>query len=441
MSAPASSPARHCALVAFYFPPARASGVFRARALANHLVASGWRVTVLTAEAAFFEDVLQQADRSLLEAIDPAVEVVRVPFPDARFDRRLRFHGWFRGNFPRWAERRMEKRALRRFPDPYALWIDPAVNALRARHAVAPIDVLVATGNPFSSFEVVRTASEEEGVPYVLDYRDAWTLDQFAEQEAFPPDASVWSAEEAVIDGAARIVFVNAAQREWYGQRYAASDGRMTVVENGFDPELLGDTDEVRPVGTPLRFGYIGTITRHLPWTELFDAWRKVREHPELRDAVIDLYGYVGFFSHSRGGISALLPSEDDSERVTYHGPLPKGAVGDAYRALDVLLLVTPSSRYVTCQKVYEYMAFGKPIVSINDPRADARAPLRGYPLSFEVDRLDPDMIGNALVAAAGAAREADPELGRRSLEHAAIFARDRRMAGFEKLLREVADG
>ena len=431
----------HCALVAFYFPPARASGVFRARALANHLAASGWRVTVLTTQTGFFEDVLQQADRGLLDAIDPGVEIVRVPFPDPRFDRRLRFHGWFRGNFPRWAERRMERCAQRRFPDPYALWIDPAVSALRARHEQMPIDVLVASGNPFSSFEIVREVSQRTAVPYVLDYRDAWTLDQFTETEAYPHGSPVWDAERQTIEAAARVVYVNATQKEWYAERYPSSQRRMAVIENGFDPELLGATGDVKPAGAALRFGYVGTITRHLPWSELVAGWRLVRDRPELQEAEIDLFGHLGFFSHSKDGIAALLPSDENTERVNYRGPLPKGQVGDAYRALDVLLLVTPSSRYVTCQKVYEYMAFGKPIVSINQPQTDARTPLRGYPLSFAVDDLEPEQVAEALLAAAAAARAPDADAVQASKDHAAHFTRERRMAEFETLLEEVVDG
>ena len=38
----------------FFFPPSRASGVFRGRATANHLAQAGWDVTVLTAPREFF---------------------------------------------------------------------------------------------------------------------------------------------------------------------------------------------------------------------------------------------------------------------------------------------------------------------------------------------------------------------------------------------------
>jgi hypothetical protein len=54
--------------LSFYFPPSRASGVFRARATANHLAAAGRDVTVLSAPREFFRYYLNGADDPALEA-------------------------------------------------------------------------------------------------------------------------------------------------------------------------------------------------------------------------------------------------------------------------------------------------------------------------------------------------------------------------------------
>ena len=40
--------------------------------------------------------------------------------------------------------------------------------------------------------------------------------------------------------------------------------------------------------------------------------------------------------------------------------------------------------------KVYEYMATGKPIVSVHEPESSASATLSGYPLWFPVTAMDP---------------------------------------------------
>ena len=58
--------------LAFYFPPTRGSGVFRARATANHLAEAGWDVTVHTAPREFFTDYIHSYDASLEATIHPA---------------------------------------------------------------------------------------------------------------------------------------------------------------------------------------------------------------------------------------------------------------------------------------------------------------------------------------------------------------------------------
>ena len=56
----------HIGLVAFYFPPSRASGVYRMLALANHLARSGWDVTVFTVTTDFFEHITMSSDETAI---------------------------------------------------------------------------------------------------------------------------------------------------------------------------------------------------------------------------------------------------------------------------------------------------------------------------------------------------------------------------------------
>src|SRR5688500_7199818 len=64
--------------LSFFFPPSRASGVFRAKATANHLAKTGWDVTAVTAPRAFFSQYLNGASDETLEAtVDPRIRVVR----------------------------------------------------------------------------------------------------------------------------------------------------------------------------------------------------------------------------------------------------------------------------------------------------------------------------------------------------------------------------
>jgi glycosyltransferase involved in cell wall biosynthesis len=435
------SAAPRLCFIAFYFPPTRASGVFRSRAIANHFAQAGWDVTVITPQREFFTEAIRSVDESLEAAIDPAVRVERVHFPGRPWQTDVRQFSWFRGNFPTWSDRLWNRVEQAAFPERYAPWIPRVYRHVRRLHAEAPFNLVLATGNPYSAFAAAWALGRTLRIPYVIDYRDSWTLDQFGEKPAFEPSSPVWKWERRLVEGAARTVFVNDAQRQWHAERYPSAADRMRVVENGYDPEVFGETaDELRVEDRPLRLGYIGTITQQLPLEPFFAAWRLARASAELGDAEVRFYGHLGFFPNQTRRILAALPV-GEGIGVTYEGPVPKASIADVYDELDILLMIIPSSKYVTAGKVYEYMAAGKPIVTVHEPWTGAREPLEGYPLAFTVDDLEPETLAHALTEAAKAARHVDPETVRRCKEHASRFTRAAQLAPLEAELKELVRG
>lgn len=430
--------------VAFYFPPTRASGVYRSRATANHLAAAGWDVTVLTPQREFFTDYISSFDPSLEATVRGDVQVDRVRFPGRSWEPDIRRYSWLRANVPALAKAINSKVENAIFPEHYSPWIPRVVRRIRELHRRTPVDLVLATGNPFSAFAAAWAAHRLTGVPYVVDYRDSWTLDLFKDAPAFPPDHPAWRWERRVLDRAARIVFVNDPLREWHAARYPQDAERMLVVENGYEPEILGDLPAAPPVFSdgaerPLRFGYMGTLTQHVPVGPFLDGWRLARAaDPALASASMHVFGHLGFFPASATVLRATLP-RDGEDGVRYEGSVPKAEVGRAYAGLDVLVLMLAGGRYVTSGKVYEYMAAGRPIVSVHPPDSAARGPLTGYPLWFPVRELTGEEVARVLREAADAARVADPSLAAAGRAHAARFTRDAQLAGFEQELRAVA--
>ena len=426
----------HVLIVALYFPPSRASGVFRPLAMANHLVRDGWDVTVVTVEEDFFDRVARSRDDGLLEAVDPRVEVVRAPFPMSHLDPDLRYRSRLATTFP-FVHRALVGAGQRLlFPEQYASWIPHVVTAIgRAR----PVDVVVATGNPWSAFAAARLANLRYRVPYVIDYRDSWTLDVFTGQDAFPPGHLARRWESSILHSASRVYFVNEALREWHAGRYPGVADRMRVLPNGYDPELLGDTPFRAPdPAAGLRFGFVGTVTDHHPHEAMWGGWRRAIADPALSGASAHVYGHLGFFANHRERIGALLPLREGIG-VSYDGPVAKADIGATYAGLDVILLMAADSRFVTSGKVFECMATGKPIVGVYSPRTAIAEPLEDYPLSFPAAELTPAGVADALVAAAHGARAARPADHEAALAHARAFRRDTLLAPFAEDLAVIA--
>jgi glycosyltransferase involved in cell wall biosynthesis len=425
----------HLLLVAMFFPPSRASGVYRPLAMANFFAARGWRVSVITATRDFFEDITGSIDPTLEGFIAPEIDVIRVPVPAGHLQTDVRKLGWMRANFPKLTGK-IDSARLKVFPDRYSTWIPGVLRRALGLHARRPVDLVLATGNPWSAFEVARQFGRLTRLPYVLDFRDSCTLNQFSEEDAFPPDNPAQAAEARVVTGATRTVFVNEPMRAWHAAKYPAAAERMAVLENGYDANLVASPPFHAPdTDVPLRFGSVGTITEHWPHDAAWPGWRLARAEPELAGATVRLYGHLGFFPAAAPRIRRMLP---DADGVTYAGAVAKADLSDVYGSFDVILMAIPSSRFVTAGKVYECMATGRPIVAIHSPESAASDPLRGYPLWFPVAELTAEATRDAIIAAARAARTMTEQDYQVALAHADKFRRERLLEPFEQQMRSI---
>jgi glycosyltransferase involved in cell wall biosynthesis len=420
MSAP------HVLYVAWGFPPCRGGGVYRALATANRFAALGCRVTVLTADREAFVR-FTGVDPSLEDRVDHRIDVVRVPFAWPIHETDLHRWSWFRMARPRtWAKLRTRRDHVP-FPEVgYGPWRRPLEAAAERVHAADPVDLVVATANPHVAFSAADRLYRRHGVPYVLDYRDAWLLDVFSGDRLHSPHsrAAVW--ERRLVTAATEVWFVNDPIRRWHAQLYPNQAAKMHTVANGFDPELAPAVHEREPTGLrPLVFGYIGTVSPKVPLAEFVAGWRRARELSSVvAESTARFHGYLGFYAATRADLLAII-EQAGADGVSYEGPVPKRDIGEVYDTFDVQLLILGAGRYVTSGKIFEYLATGLPVVSVHDPINAASDILRGHPLWFPVDNLEPDSVAKALIAAAEAAQTADRETRRHAREFGTRFRRD----------------
>jgi glycosyltransferase involved in cell wall biosynthesis len=416
----------HLLYVAWGFPPSRGGGVYRALATANRFAARGWRVTVLTADREIFFNYTG-ADTSLENRIDPRLHVVRVPFSWPVHETNLRKWSRFRMAMPRaWARSRARLDTLH-FPEVgYGPWRGTLERAADRIHADDQVDLVVATANPHVAFTPALRLNRRYGVPFVIDYRDAWLLDVFSGGRLHDERSRAAKWERRLVEAATEVWFVNDPIRAWHERLYPGQAAKMHTVANGFDPELAPALHEREPAGKrPLRFGYVGTMSPRVPLAEFVAGWKRACELSDVvASSTASIYGYLGFYALARADLLAIIEDTADAG-VTYEGPVAKADIGRVYDTFDVQLLVLGAGRYVTSGKVYEYLATGLPVVSVHDPDNAASSVLRGHPLWFPAGNLEPESVAKALIAAAEAAQTADRETRHRAREFGARFRRD----------------
>ncbi|HEX6916876.1 MAG TPA: glycosyl transferase [Phycicoccus sp.] len=418
--------APHALYVAWGFPPCRGGGVYRALATANALVDAGFRVTVLTATRETFLR-FTGTDDSLEEQVDPSIEVVRIPFEWPILETDVRRWSAMRAFLPRLWLRNRKRLDTKDFPEiGYGPWRRPLEEAATRIHRADPVDLVVASANPNVDFTVAAHLHRTAGVPYVMDYRDAWMLDVFDGTLVHGEDSEVARLEREYVAGAREVWFVNEPIRAWHQERYPEHADRMHVVANGYDPEFapLART-AARMDDRPLKFGYIGTVSPKVPLAQFAAGWALARSRtPPLEGAEAEIWGYLGYYATPSPALLRIVERHAD-DGVRYAGPLPKQRVREVYETFDAALLILGAGKYVTSGKVFEYTASALPIVSVHDPGNAASDVLRDYPLWFPVADLEPETVARAVEAAAVAARTATVEQRRACAHFARQYARD----------------
>ncbi|MEU8117948.1 glycosyltransferase [Spirillospora sp. NPDC049024] len=465
--------------LAFYFPPSRASGVYRPRATANRLTELGWDVTVFAAPLPFLYDTLGSVDDKLMETVDPRITLVRPDLNRFVWQTNVREYSRFRGAFPQLAQSLYTWGQKHVFPEHYASWGRDSVRRALRMHAKRRFDVVLATGNPYSSFAAAWLFHKLTRTPYIIDYRDSWTLDQFSEQPMFDDGHPAWRWERRVLRSAANSLYVNEAQRGWHAERYPFAADRMMTVLNGWDADTLPLSAAPPPAaraatgGHAPRFSFVGTVTDKQPIEELIEGFTRARAHSDMRAATLNFYGYFGFFQATDGKLrkrfaaaaEAAAAAVGDQEvgggavadeqagragdgdadgqvlapGVHHRGPVSKTALADVYQDSDVLVFLNGGGRYVTSGKIFEYMAAGRPIVSVHAPGSAAEELLRGYPLWFNPGGLAPADIAASMVAAAKAAAGLDERQAAEARAYADRFERNVTLEPLVGRLTELA--
>ena len=418
----------HVLYVAWGFPPARTGGVYRALATANALAERGFRVTVMTTDELCWEKYTG-ADPSLLAQVDSRINLLRVPFEWPVLNPNLSDYSWLRVRFPRVWNRLRQRLDRRVFPEnSYGPWRTSIEQAAVELHAHDPVDVVLSTANPNVAFTPAVLLHEKFNVPYFVDHRDAWSLDVFDGRQLFDKNSVAGKWEQRIFAGASQIWFVNEPIAIWHRQHYPEFAEKITVVSNGWDPNFLDQTlvtARKSQSSTPFTFGYLGTVSSKVPIAEFVAGWSLAHQQNELiSHAVADIRGYLGFYGTANAKFATVLSSAED-HGVIYSGPVQKGEVSQLYQNWDACLLILGAGKYVTSGKVFEYMATGKPIISIHDPQNAASDVLSGYPLWFPVQNLQPSEIEKVLVEVINQCQSISDEVRQECLNYAHQFRRD----------------
>lgn len=264
------------------------------------------------------------------------------------------------------------------------LWVRGGTKEIRGRLSAGSYEAVLATGPPFAALIAARRAGG--GVPLVVELRDLW-----AGNPAFDRGGPVLRRlERWVVAGSAAVIGVTPEASADLRERHPSAP--VEEIPNGFEPALIAMRKPPRGGTTII---HSGTLTKDRPLEPLLRVLK-----PPLR---LVLHGYV----------APEIRAEVERSGVEVEYAEPSGWEDAVRRIADADVALVTQSRgagdeTAVAAKVYEYLALGKPVLSITDGGA-TEALLRRLGADQLAARLDDRASIEAALAKIEAGELAEP--------------------------------
>lgn len=358
-------------IITYYWPPAGGSGVQRHLIFAKYLRLFGWEPIIFTVKNGEYPEL----DSSLLSEVPEGIKVLKAvtiePYALFRMLTGNRqtvganlFHGkrkksttskflfWIRSNLF--------------IPDARIFWALPSIFSLRRFLRHNSVDAIISTGPPHTTHIIARSISRSFKIPWLADFRDAWTKIDYFEKLNLSRIAKRihqrW--EQKILTSAHGIVTVSPYHA---GELQKLAGRHVSVVTNGFDEDHFPDSRVMLDEKfTILHTGMLSEARNHsIFWealSELSEANRDFREHLEIR-----------FYGTTDASVLESVPPVL-TDRTFFHDYVDHAKIPGLLRRARILYLPIHNCSVdvgFLPGKLFEYLGARRPVVSIGPATGD----------------------------------------------------------------------
>jgi glycosyltransferase involved in cell wall biosynthesis len=234
----------------------------------------------------------------------------------------------------------------------------------------ARFDFIIATAPPEGILAVAKTLSRRAGLPWVADFRDLWFHDMLLYRSALL-SRMLGPINRRLASSAGVLVTVSSGLQQRLSQ-YLHRE--VLLSYNGFFEDDFSAAPARRPPGGDrVHLVYTGRV-----YPEKRDPGPLFRAVAEIRKTTPDLANRlaVDFYGFDEPWLRALIAEHGVEDCVSLHGFVPYRESVAAQRGADMLLFLdwmALSAEGVLTGKLFEYLASGRPILSIG-ARKDSEA-------------------------------------------------------------------
>ncbi|MEM8799190.1 MAG: glycosyltransferase family 4 protein [Pseudomonadota bacterium] len=318
-------------------------------------------------------------------------------------------------------------------PDHFRGWVKPAIKAGEALLETWRADLIYVSAPPHSSVLVGGALAKTFDIPWVPEFRDAWTPNPYYDNT---PVRRFFERqmEDMLLRSTAGIVALTETWTAFYAERY----GKPTeLVMNGFDPDdfpIDGPPVPFDPISQEkLTILYAGSIYlgKRDP-TTLFAAMQKMGSVADR----IEVHFYVEW----PGNLKALAEKFGVEANVKIHAPVPYQEIVRLQQSADILLLLRwdhPGEDGVLAGKLFEYIAARRPVLSLGSTTGEAAKIINDNALGLVTRDVDETVAELTKWLAAKPAGGLVP--GPENVD-VADFARSKQFEKLDRFLRALAE-
>lgn len=336
----------HVLVFSWFYPPYLSAGASRIGQLTKYLSRAGMRVSVVTGrprDLPLMSDVMSPADVHYA----PHLELNFVP--QIFLGRRAVVdHGYELSRLGRLRSLAMAYKQVVHFPDAQAGWIIPAT---RTAARLDRPDVVMSSSPPASAHVAAAQFALPRQIPWVAEYRSPWT-DSLYFRRWWPARPMERAIERWIGRRASAVTSISSFLQNTLSRTLGRP---VEHIPNGFDPDDYQGTVEPEAA----LFVHLGSVYAPYPTQILIDAVPRVRRKIQ-----------VVFLGRNLANLPEQVRTSAAEASIERPGPVRRSeAIAHVRRAEANLLFLTErpgSPDYADVpQKLYEYMAAGRPILAI----------------------------------------------------------------------------
>ena len=252
-------------------------------------------------------------------------------------------------------------RLLNQFFFPLMCWIW----VLTQGKKISPDVVVSSSPPPFCIFPAYTLAKKNDS-SLISEVRDLWPLvvQELSGASSRHPYVKILKfTEKFAVNNSNIVVSVKPGDLKYFSKEYGLSEDRFSFQPNGFLPEPDGElerNEEDISRGRSLVVGYVGAMSAYYGLKEFLETACLLKGDPFLKFVLVG----------SGEDYESLVKMKEthDLDNVEFVGRVPKNDVPKYLFNFDICYVglkdVTANLHGISCNKIFEYMYAGKPIVA-----------------------------------------------------------------------------